>query len=82
MAHEVESMFSVRQVPWHGLDQVVQEAPDSEQARAAVAYCPSGGPWQRRTSTPGHWQRIHPLREEAEANATGRTEGGWRSEVP
>jgi len=32
MAHEVESMFSVRQGPWHGLGQVVQEAPDSEQA--------------------------------------------------
>lgn len=32
MAHEVETMFSVRQVPWHGLGQVVQEAPDSEQA--------------------------------------------------
>lgn len=32
VAHEVESMFSVRQVPWHGLGKVVQDAPDSEHA--------------------------------------------------
>lgn len=32
MADEVETMFAVRQVPWHGLGKVVQEAPDSEQA--------------------------------------------------
>ncbi len=29
MAHEVESMFSVRQVPWHGLGRIIQDAPDS-----------------------------------------------------
>ena len=32
MAHEVETMFSVRQVPWHGLGKVLDYAPDSEQA--------------------------------------------------
>lgn len=30
--HDVESMFSVREVPWHGLGRIVSEAPDSEQA--------------------------------------------------
>jgi phage/plasmid-like protein (TIGR03299 family) len=32
MAHLVESMFSVRTTPWHGLGEVVQEAPNSEEA--------------------------------------------------
>jgi hypothetical protein len=32
MAHEVETMFSVRHVPWHGLGVVLEEAPDSEKA--------------------------------------------------
>lgn len=32
MAAAVESMFSVRQVPWHGLGKVVQDAPTSEEA--------------------------------------------------
>ncbi len=32
MAHEVESMFSTREVPWHGLGKVVEEAPDSREA--------------------------------------------------
>ncbi|BDG61951.1 DUF932 domain-containing protein [Caldinitratiruptor microaerophilus] len=32
MAHEVETMFYVREVPWHGLGTRVEEAPDSEQA--------------------------------------------------
>jgi phage/plasmid-like protein (TIGR03299 family) len=32
MAHLVEEMFSFRQVPWHGLGRVVDEAPTSEQA--------------------------------------------------
>ena len=32
VAHEVETMFSVRQVPWHGLGKVLDYAPDSEQA--------------------------------------------------
>lgn len=27
MAHNVESMFSVRQTPWHGLGKIIQEAP-------------------------------------------------------
>lgn len=29
MAHEVESMFYLREVPWHGLGVEVVEAPDS-----------------------------------------------------
>jgi phage/plasmid-like protein (TIGR03299 family) len=32
MAHEVESMFSVKETPWHGLGQVVQDAPTVEAA--------------------------------------------------
>lgn len=32
MAHNVESMFSVREVPWHGLGQIVSEAPSSAEA--------------------------------------------------
>lgn len=32
MAANVESMFYVRQRPWHGLGTVVMEAPDSESA--------------------------------------------------
>ena len=32
MAHEVENMFSVRQVPWHGLGVIVNEAPSAEEA--------------------------------------------------
>lgn len=32
MAANVESMFYVRQVPWHGLGQMVQDAPTSEEA--------------------------------------------------
>ena len=32
MAANVESMFSVRQVPWHGLGTIVQDAPTSDDA--------------------------------------------------
>ena len=32
MAHEVESMFSVRQVPWHGIGTILESAPNSEEA--------------------------------------------------
>lgn len=32
MSHNVESCFSVREVPWHGLGTIIQEAPDSESA--------------------------------------------------
>jgi len=32
MAAEIESMFSTREKPWHGLGTVVSEAPDSEEA--------------------------------------------------
>ncbi|MDP2663459.1 MAG: DUF932 domain-containing protein [Dehalococcoidia bacterium] len=32
MPAAVESMFSVREVPWHGLGTIVQDAPDSERA--------------------------------------------------
>ena len=32
MAHEVETMFSVKETPWHGLGIVVHEAPTTEQA--------------------------------------------------
>jgi len=36
MSHDVENMFSVREVPWHGLGKVLEEAPDSEQALIAA----------------------------------------------
>lgn len=32
MAHNVESMFSVRETPWHGLGKIVSEAPSVEDA--------------------------------------------------
>ena len=32
MSHEVESCFSVREVPWHGLGTIVQDAPTSAEA--------------------------------------------------
>ena len=32
MAANVETMFSVREVPWHGLGRIVQEAPSSKEA--------------------------------------------------
>ena len=32
MAALVESMFSVREVPWHGLGTIVEEAPNSKEA--------------------------------------------------
>ena len=32
MAHLVESMFSVRKLPWHGLGEVIEEAPTSGEA--------------------------------------------------
>lgn len=32
MSANVESMFSVREVPWHGLGTIIQEAPNSEAA--------------------------------------------------
>ena len=32
MSHNVESCFSVREVPWHGLGTIIQEAPDSAAA--------------------------------------------------
>lgn len=32
MAALVETMFSVREKPWHGLGTIVSEAPDSQKA--------------------------------------------------
>lgn len=32
MSHNVESMFSVREVPWHGLGIIVSDAPNSQEA--------------------------------------------------
>ncbi len=32
MSHEIENMFSVVETPWHGLGQVVQSAPTTEEA--------------------------------------------------
>ena len=32
MAHMIESMFSVREKPWHGLGAIVMEAPASAEA--------------------------------------------------
>ena len=32
MSHQVETMFSVREVPWHGLGVVLPEPPTSEEA--------------------------------------------------
>lgn len=32
MSHEMETMFSVKEVPWHKLGKIVQEAPNAEEA--------------------------------------------------
>ena len=32
MSANVESMFSVRETPWHGLGTIIQDAPDSKEA--------------------------------------------------
>ena len=32
MSANVENMFSVREVPWHGISVIVDEAPTSEEA--------------------------------------------------
>lgn len=32
MSHGIESMFSVKQTPWHGLGRIVQDAPNCEEA--------------------------------------------------
>lgn len=32
MSHQVKSMFSVKETPWHGLGEVVQQAPNAEEA--------------------------------------------------
>lgn len=32
MSADVETMFSVREIPWHGLGTVVADAPSSEDA--------------------------------------------------
>jgi hypothetical protein len=32
MSHEIETMFSVRETPWHGLGTIVQEAPTAADA--------------------------------------------------
>src|SRR5437867_9649475 len=32
MSHQIESMFSVREVPWHKLGRVVREAPSAAEA--------------------------------------------------
>jgi phage/plasmid-like protein (TIGR03299 family) len=55
MAHEIESMFSVRQVPWHGLGQVLDNPPDSEQA-----LIESGLLWgvEKRKLFLGNGQRV------------------------
>lgn len=36
MSHMVETMFSVRQVPWHGLGRIIQDAPTSDDALVAA----------------------------------------------
>ena len=35
----VESMFSVRRVPWHGLGTIVEKAPTSKEAIELIATC-------------------------------------------
>ncbi|HYF91537.1 MAG TPA: DUF932 domain-containing protein [Symbiobacteriaceae bacterium] len=61
MAHAVESMFYVRQPPWHGLGTRVEQAPKSEDA-----LCLAGLDWTVQQApvmvggipVPGHWANI------------------------
>ncbi len=67
MAHEVESMFSVRETPWHGLGRVLIEAPTPEEAIVAagldwkVALRPltaDGAAGENRIAVPGHFAVV------------------------
>ena len=40
MSANVESMFYVRETPWHGLGTKVMTAPDSKEALIALSCCP------------------------------------------
>lgn len=62
MAANVETMFSTRTKPWHGLGTIVAEAPDS---KAALGY--AGLDWnvirrevftEERTSVPGVYANV------------------------
>ena len=39
MAANLETMFSVREVPWHGQGTIVQEAPNSNEALHLAMSC-------------------------------------------
>ena len=61
MAANVESMFSVREVPWHGLGQIVMDAPNSEEALKLAGLDWEVLPMPVFTHTPGgdNLQTIH-----------------------
>ena len=38
MSANVETMFSVRETPWHGLGRIIMDAPASREALEPVSY--------------------------------------------
>jgi len=66
MAHQVESMFSVQQTPWHKLGVILKEAPSSEDAIVAAGlnwkvefrdlYCGPDSSGSLNDETPTFWE--------------------------
>lgn len=69
MAHEVETMFSVREVPWHGLGTILTEAPNS-----IAALKLAGLDWEVR-SEPVYWNyeyKNDPLQRQKQIRIPGK----------
>ena len=49
MSANVETMFSVRETPWHGLGRIVMDAPASREALNWLVWI---GRWRAATSIP------------------------------
>ena len=78
MAHEVESMFSVKQTPWHGLGQIIENAPTSREAMKLA-----GLDWhvnvvpiftEQQIEIPGHYA----TQRATDGQILGLVKGGYR----
>ena len=52
MSANVETMFSVRETPWHGLGRIVMDAPASREAVKPWSWLVWIGRWKAATSIP------------------------------